>query len=233
MPWAAVASKLKRQPCCWRQNKHASKLDVVRCVLWALELQPNHSTNHQLRSSAMLAGLHKPTGSDSPFVKRLLWVLTLQCGCNLWPCPTFYVLVRYHSQQWCHSKSPSVCGSNLHCIRRWMLRWRRSWCKEGRRWHLDHLKQKRMAQLIQLGLIPRNPTWMPALRGKRRMRLRASRTVLSRLSLFHDSWDITLFNRRKFKRFEMKLSDGDVTWFADFFVWQCLTFFQFDMIYMA
>ena len=79
----------KRQPCCWRQNKHASKLDVVRCVLWALELQPNHSTNHQLRSSAMLAGLHKPTGSDSPFVKKLFWVLTLQCGCNLWPYPTF------------------------------------------------------------------------------------------------------------------------------------------------
>ena len=127
-----------------------------------------------------------------------------------------YIWVTYHSQQWCHSKSPSVCGSNLHCIRRWMLRWRRSWCKEGRRWHLDHLNQKRMAQLIQLGLIPWNPTWMPALRGKRRMRLRASRTVLSRLSLFHDSWDITLFNRRKFKRFEMKLSDGDVTWLAVF-----------------
>ena len=69
MPWAAVASKLKRQPCCWRQNKHASKLDVVRCVLWALELQPNHSTNHQLRSSAMLAGLQSQLAVIRPSSK--------------------------------------------------------------------------------------------------------------------------------------------------------------------
>ena len=102
-----------------------------------------------------------------------------------------------------------------------MLRWRRSWCKEGRRmqsWHLDHLKQKRMArmaqlmaQLIQLGLIPRNPTWM---------RLRASRTELSRLS--HDSWDITLFNRRKFKCELVR--DEVVGWWCEVICWFfCMT----------
>lgn len=83
---------------------------------------------------------------------------------------------------------------------------KQSWQSRGISWHLDHLKQKRIA---------------------RRMRLRASRTESSRLSRltlsFHDSWDITFFNRRKFKRFEM-VRDEVVRWWCDVICWFfCMT----------